>query len=468
MKNFILLFPLIFLLSFLLATEQVTAASSPRANVPLYPVNAGDAQLDANNWTSIWAGKVSSGDTYFDMRLVGYNAGVIVRLQFFDRYPETADTFMLNMKGITKKAIFGQTSDFATAVRGVPGGYRGWSGDLTLPWSTFGGMPIAGTQWPLSATFQDIDGGTVQWVGTLSWSLPNYTGGTTTGATLITRPLTGDATLGGNTDCGNADYPDYFPTWGNRNYGTSPYAISQNQWDVADWPCYAKQVMSWQTPTIPPNNAVVKATLGLWHFGENGYASCYEPNASGDTVYELFEIIDPVNETGVTWDNLPVPRENLSRTLVPPARAECNNGIQPPFERIFDVTELVKRAVAENRTVVSTVMYTSAGQYHSGKQFYSREGAAPPVVKIWYAPTTTTVTPTPTTFPPTITITPSPTVTSQPGDVNGDRIVNLVDLSTLLSNFGKPGIRTQGDLDGNGSVNLSDLTQLLANFGKSF
>lgn len=61
----------------------------------------------------------------------------------------------------------------------------------------------------------------------------------------------------------------------------------------------------------------------------------------------------------------------------------------------------------------------------------------------------------------------TPTPTAKPGDVNGDNLVNLTDLSTLLSNFGKAGTtKSQGDLDGNSSVNLQDLTVLLSNFGK--
>jgi hypothetical protein len=56
-----------------------------------------------------------------------------------------------------------------------------------------------------------------------------------------------------------------------------------------------------------------------------------------------------------------------------------------------------------------------------------------------------------------------------PGDVNGDRSVNLNDLTTLLSHFGAMTGATlaDGDLDGNGNVSLSDLTILLAHFGST-
>ncbi|MCC6361577.1 MAG: hypothetical protein IT450_22815 [Phycisphaerales bacterium] len=54
-----------------------------------------------------------------------------------------------------------------------------------------------------------------------------------------------------------------------------------------------------------------------------------------------------------------------------------------------------------------------------------------------------------------------------PGDLNGDRAVDLEDLATLLSHFGVAGGATaaDGDLDGDTDVDLSDLAALLAAYG---
>lgn len=54
-----------------------------------------------------------------------------------------------------------------------------------------------------------------------------------------------------------------------------------------------------------------------------------------------------------------------------------------------------------------------------------------------------------------------------PGDVDGDRDVDLTDLSILLAHFGQGSgaTRGQGDLDGDGDVDLTDLSMLLAHFG---
>lgn len=56
-----------------------------------------------------------------------------------------------------------------------------------------------------------------------------------------------------------------------------------------------------------------------------------------------------------------------------------------------------------------------------------------------------------------------------PGDLNGDGIISLNDLTTLLSNFGVQSGATfaQGDGDGDGDIDLSDLTALLSVFGST-
>ena len=51
-------------------------------------------------------------------------------------------------------------------------------------------------------------------------------------------------------------------------------------------------------------------------------------------------------------------------------------------------------------------------------------------------------------------------------DLNGDGVVNLADLATLLGNYGRPNPTfEQGDLDGDGDVDLSDLASLLSVYG---
>lgn len=54
------------------------------------------------------------------------------------------------------------------------------------------------------------------------------------------------------------------------------------------------------------------------------------------------------------------------------------------------------------------------------------------------------------------------------GDLNGDLMVDLSDLATLLSNFGlSPALPDDGDIDFDGDVDVSDLAALLAAFGSN-
>lgn len=70
----------------------------------------------------------------------------------------------------------------------------------------------------------------------------------------------------------------------------------------------------------------------------------------------------------------------------------------------------------------------------------------------------------------TINLTGASYLTGQPpcpGDVDGDRDVDLQDLATLLSNFGRTDSppSTAGNLDNDSDVDLQDLATLLSNFG---
>jgi len=63
---------------------------------------------------------------------------------------------------------------------------------------------------------------------------------------------------------------------------------------------------------------------------------------------------------------------------------------------------------------------------------------------------------------PTVSPVPTATPSSCSGDLNNDRVVNLSDLSIVLTNWGKTG---SGDTNSDGIVNLSDIAYILSRWG---
>ena len=391
-----------------LAADPPLAATTPYTiNVPLLTALAGDSAYDANNWSVLWFGEVSAdGNNSGDLRLLGQTDGVAVRAQLYDINATPGDVLTLELAGRTWRVPYQgalpETGDWQIGERCTNGTCRGWSADGLIPWSEFGGRPQEGATWPLRVVFDDADangvtsqsqwppGGTAGGVGTLHWGLPEYGGQETAGAQVLEVPLSGDSMLGGSTDCGTADFPDYFSTWGSRNFGTADHVNVQMQWDVADWPCYAKYYAAWSLNELPAGAEVVSATVELRQFGNPGFSPGYAEDGTKDTVMQVFAVDKAWDESTITWDNAPLPQENTSRTLVQPLPGDCAPTpfwyCRPGIPYQFDVTEIVRRAQAQGRSWASLALYTAAGQYHSGKYFYSREGAEPPVVRIAYLP----------------------------------------------------------------------------------
>ncbi|MCK6488081.1 MAG: InlB B-repeat-containing protein [Planctomycetes bacterium] len=61
---------------------------------------------------------------------------------------------------------------------------------------------------------------------------------------------------------------------------------------------------------------------------------------------------------------------------------------------------------------------------------------------------------------------------SRPGDLNGDKVVNVSDLSLVTAHFGQTSSDAnwdaRADANGDGVVNVADLTQVTSNFGKTY
>jgi hypothetical protein len=319
----------------------------------------------------------------------------MLRSQFIDQQPTDADVLTIELNGVTKRVPYTGAPGWDVANRCSDSVCSGWSVYGFFPWEDFGGKPTTGTLWPLKVTFDDTDAGPtgrVTWppsgLGTLRWGLPLNNGRNATKAHYLTVELSGDSMLGGGTDCGIGDRPGYFSSWGRRNWGSSPHVNVQMQWDVADWPCYSKYFAQWSLKDLPPTTTVISATIEMRQFGNAGYESGYDDKATKDTVMQVYDVNTPWAEDTITWDSAPVPLENTNRTLVKPLPIDCQPTpgwyCSPGIAYQFDVTEIVRRAQLSGRDWASMAVYTAAGQYHSGKYFYSREGSEPPIVRIAY------------------------------------------------------------------------------------
>ncbi len=59
-----------------------------------------------------------------------------------------------------------------------------------------------------------------------------------------------------------------------------------------------------------------------------------------------------------------------------------------------------------------------------------------------------------------------------PGDLNGDRVVNVDDLTLITSQFGKdnsdPNWDARADADNNQVINVEDLTVVTSSFGNQY
>ena len=55
-----------------------------------------------------------------------------------------------------------------------------------------------------------------------------------------------------------------------------------------------------------------------------------------------------------------------------------------------------------------------------------------------------------------------------PGDANGDRKVDLNDLTIVLASYNQSGNWGAGDFNGDGKVNINDLTIVLTHYNQTF
>lgn len=317
---------------------------------------------------------------------------------------------------------FTTTSDWrGEGFNGAPA--RGWVASFAIPYSSLGlsGPPLVGTTWGMALAVHDRDdaAGTplpdqtwpeemdpqrpASW-GELVAGVPTYSPPLLNpdGIATIRHGLDGvvvpDAHVGGHSTCGTEHDPDFFNGWGDANYAGYEQINIQNQWDVADWPCFSKYYITFPLETVPVARRIISATLTLHHFG-NAF-----PAEAHPSYIQVMTVADDWDEGAITWNNAPLATENFSGAWVP---------VLPDFPgwpgvaRQWDVSLPVIEAY-EAGAPLRLVLYSADGDYHSGKYFYSSEAgeAGRPELRVAWSESGAT--------PPTTTPVPTPPATTTP------------------------------------------------------
>lgn len=264
---------------------------------------------------------------------------------------------------------------------------KGWWIRFIIPFSSLGlsGPPPAGTTWGLAFSVHDRDDATgtpipdrtwpktidtrrpASW-GQLVFGQPAYSTPPAIPAEVVTvrHGLNGasvvDAHVGGNFTCGAGI--DHWSEWGEANYSGNDQNLSQinvqNQWDVADWPCFSKYYVTFPLDALPPGRQVISATLSMSLFGNAGY----NPGDARPSLIQALTVSEAWNEASITWNNAPLASENVASTWVYPVATAGER----PYH--WNVSRAVAAAYAGGEPLRLT-LYTADGEYHSGKYFWT-------------------------------------------------------------------------------------------------
>lgn len=284
----------------------------------------------------------------------------------------------------------------------------GWRINYEIPFASLGlaGPPPKGTKWGLGVAVHDRDLAaataptTETWPeallatkpstwGQIAFGLPIYQTPqvAATGSVKIRQGLNGsvvpDAAVGGTMEnlCGETN--GLWDEWGNRNFAGAPRFNIQNQEDVADWWCFSKYYVTFPLDQIPPGKVIVSASLTLHEFGNSG-----QPNLAAPSLIQVFTLDKGWNETTLTWNNAPLPRENVSQAWVNPIATFPG---WPGVPWSFDLSRAAAEAYAAG-TPLRLVLYEADAATHSGKYFTGsdepdwNEAARPTLDIVWGNP----------------------------------------------------------------------------------
>jgi len=174
-----------------------------------------------------------------------------------------------------------------------------------------------------------------------------------------------DAHVGGHGNCG-ADL-DHWSEWGEANYAGYDRINIQNQWDIADYPCFSKYFVTFPLDSLPaltPDKVIISATLTLTLFGNAGGGEWGEPP---DSYIQVFTVSEDWVESTLSWNNAPLALENISGTWIQPRDYSL-----PDQPYLWNVSRAVAQAYA-NGEPLRLALYSADGERHTGKYFWSSD-----------------------------------------------------------------------------------------------
>ncbi len=264
---------------------------------------------------------------------------------------------------------------------------KGWQVTLAIPFASLGlaGPPDPGTVWRFALALHDRDSQSGTAIPDQSWpsdfqsELPSTWGvlhfgvpayqpppALIQGAVTIREGLEGaiveDAHVGGHTICG--ENVDHWSEWGEANYAGYEQINIQNQWDIADWPCFSKYYVTFPLNSLPPGVEIVSATLTMTLFGNAGGGEWGEPP---DSYIQVFTIGEEWDESTLNWNDAPLAKENVAVTLVKPRDYD-----QPDTPYTWDVSQAAAGAYLSGNPL-RLALYSADGERHTGKYFWSSD-----------------------------------------------------------------------------------------------
>ena len=266
---------------------------------------------------------------------------------------------------------------------------NGWRLTYRIPFSSLGlsGPPLQGKVWGLGVALHDRDseqgppradkvwpegmeqGRPASW-GELRFGLPAFVtpNPAQAGSTMIRDDLNGmvsqDGMVGGGTNCGEG--LDFYTEWGDANYAGASQVNVQNQYDVADFPCFSKYYLALPLSAVPANKVILSATLTLYQFGNAGGGEWGEPPSS---YIQVMTVGGGWDEDTITWNNAPGMLENISGAWVDPVPAGTK---WPGVPRVWDVSRAVAEAYTSGASL-NLVLYSADNARHTGKYFVSAD-----------------------------------------------------------------------------------------------